>query len=300
MEEKIRRILDETSGALGNPVAFFDTSYRLLAHTDNPVEDDPIWNELIRLGTFSHETVDFFNRAGFIKAYAESETIALMRSDELAYDRINGKIFDENGVQIANISIVACQKPFEAKDYEIIEAACERIAEANRAGGDDRITEQFFSETWLIELLDGGRPDALPDAMTRISAGLRVAVVDVSQYERTVTHLAYFRDTFSKLRSDFYYFVYLNSVVIIMSGADQTAAELELGALREFFAQYDIYAGVSQPFHNILELRKYYKQAIQALNRGADGNAGGNIFTYKSRGTKSDNQAGVAEKPDGV
>ncbi|MDR1408837.1 MAG: hypothetical protein LBJ12_00900 [Oscillospiraceae bacterium] len=290
MTDKMQCVLDDAFKLLGNPIVMIDTSYNLLLHTENPVKDDPLWNELLALGEFSHETVDFFNSAQFIKAVADSDVVALLRSDKLPYDRACGKFFDWNGIQLGSICVVACVKPFESGDFEKITTVCEHLSAENCKNGTARITEQFFSELWLGKLLETkaeGIDDVpIPEHLhQKLVRNLFVGVIDISQYEKTFSHLAYFRDVFSKLVPEFFFFVYLNNVVMLIStDLEDLGGQEGIHTLRSFFEKYNLFAGVSGSFKDLRQLRSYYRLAIDALNRGMNQPSNEHVFWQEAFG----------------
>jgi hypothetical protein len=241
----------------------------------------------MELKCFSHHTVDFFNRAHFIRAVSDAEVVSLLKSDELRYDRACGKFFDENGIQLGSITVVACMRPFESGDFDKIALICEQISQENRESLTGKMSEQFFQPSWLYELLESGGVNAahMPDFCENLKENLFVAAVDVSSYELTLSHLAYFRDVFQKMLPEFYSFVYLNNVVIVMSSDSPTlGVKKDLLAFDKFLRQYNIYAGISGKFHKLSEMHKYYRQAIAALNQGMSFPYGMNIFRYEAFG----------------
>jgi len=56
--------------------------------------------------------------------------------------------------------------------------------------------------------------------------------------------------------------------------------ERDLDKLSAFFIKYKIYAGISSGFQDLFELRKYYREAINALNYGLGGMRDQQIFRY--------------------
>lgn len=286
---KIEDILDVAYEALGNPIVVIDLAYHLIAHTENTVADDPLWNELTTLGMFSHETVNFFNEAKFISAYAESSTVSLMKNDGLKYDRACGIIFDHNGIQLGSIVVKTCYRPFRQEDFKLMEKVCECLAEALQAkGAYDNIVRVFEDEDTVISDLIEDKyvdKDLLEETLERLYANMKrnlyVAVVDVIQYESTLTHLAYFKDLFKRLQGEYEYFVYLNNIVIIVSTDNATLnIERDLNGLHKFFEKYQIFAGVSSSFQNLMDIQKYYREALTALNYGLSTGLDINIFMY--------------------
>lgn len=284
--EGIQTILDIAYELLGNPINMFDLSYNLLAHTENTVSDDPIWNEFIALGKFSHETVNFFNNEKFIAAYAASP-VALMKSPKLKYDRANATIFGNDGLQIGNITVVACYRPFEEEDFRLMELVCQCLAkELEKTDYSGKISH-IFEDSAFLKLIDcASIEDTLPENELRklnqsFKSYIYVAVIDTIQYENTLSHLIYFKELFRKFNKEFQYFIYLNNIVIIFSSDKPVVnAEKELEQFNTFFSQNSIFAGVSSAFHSLSDLKTYFKQALNALNYGICLNSGKNIFSY--------------------
>ncbi|MDR0671027.1 MAG: hypothetical protein LBF64_01810 [Oscillospiraceae bacterium] len=293
-EYLLRALLREACADLGNPAVLIDTSHNLLASTDTAACDDPLWNELMAFGRFSHETVDFFFRENFVRAFAENPVVAPLVSGALPYDRAVGKVFDENGIQLGCIVVVACARPFREEDWARIEAACDCLSESLRRH-PGLLTERVFVEGPLGALLaentagGGGGPvtqrardpAGLQDLYAGLGPHLFLLVVDVSHYEPTLSHLAYFKDLFARLQSACKCDLYLNNIVIL-TGTDRPlfSARRDLPALGAFFEKYGVFAGVSAGFQNLLEARDHYRQALAALNHGMDQGGSEHIFYY--------------------
>jgi len=283
----LQHILNGACKILGNPIALYDTSYTLLAFTEGIVTDDWLWNELTTLGTFSHEAVDFFNREHFILSFAESEVVTLMQSDKLKYDRINGKLFDKDNVQLGNIIVIACYTPFAENDSELIEFLCEILSVELQNSELYQNIERVYQESLFDDFIEGNIKDSsmvksrVEKLHSELKPNLYLAVVDTTQYEHTNTQLAYFRDLFRKLQPEYKYYVHLNNVTIIIS-TDYTmlSVKRDLDKLDEFFAKYNICAGVSRRFCDLYELREHYRQAINALNYGLKSKRKQRFFNY--------------------
>lgn len=283
----INYILDVIYKILENPVAIFDTKYNLLANTENTVTDDPLWNELTQTGSFAHETVDFFNKEQFIHEYAKSDITALMKSDKLKYDRINGKLFGKDGIPNGNIIVVACYTPFKDEDFKLIEEICRFLSTELQKSKYYQNTEDIFEESFVSKLIKGKISDKtlfenkMNSLYSNLKANIYIGVIDITKYDPTYTHLAYFRDLFKYIGKEFKYYIYLNNIVIIIS-TDHPVLSIknDMKELNEFFMKYNIYVGISSCFQNLFELQKYYKEAINALNYGMYVNGSEHIFKY--------------------
>lgn len=283
----IKYNIDAASEIMGNPIVMFDLTYKMLAHSDNRTDDDPLWNELVTTGGFSHNTVNFFNEEHFIEAYAVSDIVALLKSDKLKYDRLNGKLFGKDDVQIGDIAVVACYKPFDQEDYNNLERICEffslELQNSHIYQQTDRITEETligglinkapfdktYSETIMNELYEG------------MKQNLYIGVLDIIKYDHTLTHLAYFCNLLEKKYRDFKFYIYGNYIVFIASSDDTPPGiKTSLSVLDEFFTENNIYAGISESFCNLFDLHEHYKQAIAALIFGVNDETDRHIYYY--------------------
>lgn len=283
----IKHIINIAYHILENPFVMLDISYNLLANTENTVTDDPLWNELAAYGKFAHGSVDFFNTEQFIDDVANAEVITILKSKELKYDRMTGKIFGKDNIQLGSITIVACYRPFKAEDFENAEIICEYIAAELQESEFFQKIGRIFEENFVSDLIERKVHNKtlinknVEDIYAHLKSNLYIAVVDIVQYEHTLTHLAYFRDLLESLQPEYKYFIYLNNIVIIINKDNlKLNVKEELNILNEFFKKYKIFAGISEHFQNLFELNKYYRQALTALNYGTDSDTDQNIFLY--------------------
>jgi hypothetical protein len=286
--EALKKIVSSAYEALGNPLVMFDTSYNLLAFSENRVDDDPLWNEFVSNGVFSHETVDFFNRAQFIRAVSDCDVVTLLKHEDLKYDRACAKFFDGNGIQLGNITVVACYRPFCPQDYKVMEEVCQQIADEIENNAAIAMTERVFYEKFISDLLENNAsPQSLADSLGSLYSDhgrhIFLLTADISRYDQTLSHLAYLRDTLAALQEEFRYFIYLNNIVILAS-FDKPIIDTakDLGKLNSFFIKYNIYAGVSDSFgaRDLGAARSHYRQAVAALNYGMSRNPGCRIYRY--------------------
>lgn len=282
--EDIQVAMDVAFELIGNPIVLYDLRYKLLAHTENKVSDDPIWNEFVTTGTLSHQTVNFIKNEKFIEAYIASP-VALMKSPKLKYDRANATIFGKDGLQLANICTVACKNLFEEEDFKLMEIVAKYLAEKIQKKPEG--IPHVFEETLFNKLMDEAITErtALGKRIKQLhkcfKAYIYLAVIDIVQYENTLTHLVYFKELFRGFNKEFQYFIYLNNIVILFS-SDKPVLNVEknLAEFNSFFSQNSIYAGVSSGFQSLFDLKAHFKEALNALNYGLCLNSGKHIFSY--------------------
>lgn len=285
----IQYLLDEAYEIFGNPIAIFDTEYNLQAYT-NVITDDPIWNELIAHGSFSHETQILFMEEGFIDAVANTQTIVFLMSDKIKYDRISGKLYsnyNSSKVHVANLIMVACNKPFQKDEAAIFEAVCNTFSKEINKDVFYQIYGKRYQENYINKLIDGEIEEKelyaahIAIVYNGFPSSMRLVAADIGQCDPEYSKLAYFKDLFMQAQRNFEYAVYANYIVIIInSNHIKFNAKRDLKKLYNIFKENNIAAGVSRAFDNMFALQKHYDEAVNALEAGVQKETHELIFVY--------------------
>lgn len=282
----IQYLLNEAYKILGNPILANDMEFRLIARSENIVTDDPIWNEITTAGTVSRDRLEFYKNESFLDAVANARKITFLISDKLKYDRIIGKLFNSDKIQIGIASIEAHQ-PFGDDTPELFECFCDILNKEIAKSEYFRNYGQQYQEFLINKLIEGRIEDKelyaahVESIYMNLKDHLYLAVVDTARNDAEHTGLSYFRDLFKHAQRAFKYSVYADYIVIIMS-SDYAVLDIkeDLRKLNRLFKQHNLYAGISGCFNNLFELRKYYIEALSALNRGLKGDSGQRVFYY--------------------
>lgn len=283
----LTHILDVAYQVLGNPIAIIDLCYRCLLHTEIAATDDPLWNELVEHGQFSHKTVDFFREEKFIEASANADMIYLLKSDQLKYDRVSGKLFDQEGLQIGCICVVALYKPLHPNDYDLIEIICERLSVELQQSTFYQTMERVFQQSVVQDLIEHNietwqiEQSLIQDLYDHAHPYLHLIVAEITSYEHTLSHLPYFRALFEKMEKGVKCYIYHNNIMILVS-TDHPSLHLQqdIPNLYTFFMKHHLYAGISNSFAHLCDLSHYYKQALNALNYGLAAGLSQFFFCY--------------------
>lgn len=278
----IQSLLDAAYNILGNPIVMFNTEYDLLAYTQ-VITDDPIWNEIVTLGTFSRETLRLFENEGFIEEMANAARVAFMTSGKLKYDRMGGKVFNKNNAYVATLVLVESNKRFDENDAMVFDRICKLISKEISTSEAYEEYEQAHLETILKNLiernydvkLDLGQVGIIYDTL---KTNLYVAVADISQCSAECT-VIYFRDLFKQLQPAYKYAAYSGRVIMLMSTNDDVfPVNKRLKEILGVFEQNNMYVGISSRFENLFELQKYYMQALKALKYVLESRSNQRVF----------------------
>lgn len=279
-------LLQKAYEILGNPILIHDMEYKVIAHNQDITTDDPIWNEYAASGTVGYGWLDFFKNECFLEAAANAKTITFLTSDKLKYNRIYGKLFNQNNIQVGCACITACNQPFAEDAPILFEAVC---AAFSKELGRDKFYDEYgqaYLEKLMDELIAGISDKELYTAHVEsiymhLKANLYLAAVDIGQCDPTYARLAYFRDLLKETQPEYTYAIHGDKILIII-GTDDTSlyTEQDLAPLYRLFREHNLYAGVSRSFENLFELQKYYQQAVSALHKGLAA-SGQHVFLYE-------------------
>ena len=287
----VQYILDAAYKILGNPLLAHDMEYKLIAYNKDAVNDDPIWNELTTKGTVDYKRLEFYKNETFFDMVAYAEKVTFLPSERLKQDRIFGKLFTKDHIQVGCVVIHACYKPFENSDIELMKILCDILNKEL----DQSEYYQNYGQTYMETLVGKLIEDNLDNKMLYtahiesiyigLGVNIRLAVADISQVDPAFNQLVYFRDLFKQTQPSFKYVIYSNHIVILMS-SDSKAFNIkqDLHELYKIFEQNNIYAGISSRLENLFGLSRYYSEAVSALKHGLKTKGGQRIFLYDGVG----------------
>jgi len=281
----IQYILDEAYRILGNPILTHDMDYNVIAYSENPVTDDPIWNEFETTGMVGRDRQVFYKEECFYELCANAKKTVFLLSDELKYNRIFGKLFTKYNIQVAVACMVECYNPFEDDTPELFEIVCDILSKELSKSEFYLNYGRAYMDTLIGQLIENSIEDIelyiahIESIYITTKSNLYLAVADITQYDPTHTKLAYFRGLFKQTRPDFKYAIYSKYIVIVIS-TDETNFHVKKDFNRLFwlFEYYNIFTGISNSFENIFELPQRYDEAVNALNHGLKSNSGQRIF----------------------
>lgn len=280
-------IIEEAYKILGNPILAHDMDYKVIACTENTATDDPIFNEFKANGILGRDRLIFYRDECFFEMVANAKKITLLFSDQLKYNRIFGKLFTKNNIQIGCVCFIACYKPLEKDDSELFEMVCDII---NKELYEIEFYQKYgqeYMETLIGKMIEDKLEDKelyvahIESIYTGLKRNLYLIVADITQCGGSCDNIIYFRNLFNEMMPNFKHIIYSNYILIFVNTNDTIFhIKKELNKLYNFFKDNNIYAGISSCFQNLLELKKYYKQAINALNYGINNNRKQNIYEY--------------------
>jgi len=283
----IQYILDTAATILENPIMFHDMEYKLIARTRNTVTVDPIWKEFERDGFVGSKRLEFYKDEFFFESLANTDKITLLRSDELEYDRLVGKVFNKERLQVGVVSMLGCYKPLEDYDPELFEYFCDLFTAEISQDEIYSVYGRVYLEKLISELIDGSIKDRrlysahVESINMHLKANIYLAVVDIGQPDATYAMLNNTRKMFEKLQPKPLYAVYSKYVLIFIStDSAKLRVKRDLKELNTVLVENDMRFGISSCFDNLYELYKYFAEAVSALDFMSGTHDDERIFLY--------------------
>jgi len=275
MEKKetgsLQDILNAAYKALGNPIFVFNMEYELIAHSDGADNDDSICMEFLEYGKLGSETLEFFKNECFIDAVASCDGVTYLISDKLKYDRIFGQLYNKKRLPVADLVIVACEKPFEPNTANRVKELCEDVSKFFSKDTFYQVYGHAYQEAIVTKLIKGNieNKGIYAGHVANIDNGLKdnifMAVGIFAQSDLTYNNLACHRDLFARTFPAFKWFVYGQHLVALISSATTEIDATELKKLRRLLKHKGMRMGISDCFENLFTMHMHYAQALHAL-----------------------------------
>jgi len=287
----IKYLIDAAREIFHNPILIYNTSYNLLAHTDDTI-DDPIWEEMTSTGTYGLKTKKFFAKEYVTENLANTDKCTILKDSQtqyygiqLKYDRMAAYVFNKENIKVAVVIMYEHDIPFDKESQEAFELFAAKITSEIRDDEHFLSYGRAYHADMINKLLDGVITDwsIYTSQMQVMYDGfedyLYVAVVDATQNDTQQNKLEFIKNLLVGKHPSYKYAIYSNYIVMIMSSNYKDfRKELFFDKRHDFFTQNNLFVGVSGSFENIYELRKYYNVAVDALKSGIEKNSDQRVF----------------------
>lgn len=261
---------------MGNPVIIIDVSYKVLASSDCSGITDLIWSDNLHKGYCSydfiaavHQLKSVQNSIESLEAY-EVECSGSQVTKLVAKIRIGSK-------PVGNVIVLGDTRPIEPRDRELAGFTAGLVAAELAKNSFYRNSSQAEYEELIYGLLENEEngpvliQESLRSGMHLPKGRLSVLVLDLAGYDASASgkHTGYLRDQlhlhFREERLIFYH----EYMVGVSEGETVSSRSREYDpSLREFLVSHQIRLGISREFTDLTDCRKYYLQALKALEIG--------------------------------
>lgn len=264
-------IVQTAAALLRNPVIVFDSSFKIVAHSDPDEIADYLWSENIRKGYCSYDFIAAVNKLDSVRRGKQADESYEVTCEETANTKLISKI-KIGSKPVGNVLLLGCKHPLRPQDKERLAIAATILGEEMGKSSYYRNTRNMKVEDFICGLLDQQFQDShvIRDRMK--SAGLRfgqqllVLLFDLSSYEGSGHYDGFLRERLQQLFPGSPLTYYEGHIVMIHDG--DLSKELLSTHLREFLAQSGIILGVSSRFSDLSQCRTHYLQSLSAIRIG--------------------------------
>jgi sugar diacid utilization regulator len=316
----IQEIIDLGYKLIGNPIFVRDISFKVLAFTQNIKLDDHVWNHIISKGYQPFSAFQFLTKHGFIDTANNTVLPIYFKNIDPVKDEFHSKkvmtmginenlsyiikpIFDpENRISISRVwsnicignkiigQVVALEsfKSFSETDIALMKKLSDTISQEMQKQKYYKNFSEHKQDLIITDLLDEKIKDqeTLEERLKYISwnlkAPMRVITVTTNTKNISEFSLKYIRGFFKDLFANTTCILYEGCIVVIFScSAGKELNDIQRQTLNKFMLETDMFSGVSRDFSNLLDVKKHYAEALNAIKSGKHLNDDKVLFFYE-------------------
>ncbi|UWG96715.1 helix-turn-helix domain-containing protein [Dehalobacter sp. DCM] len=282
----LQQIIDTAYELLNNPIALTDASYKLVAFTKDIFSYDSAWNEMVLKGRIPDKKLQYFKQHRIIEKMYNSQLPFISDTPVVMNRCILKKVSVEDNI-IGHVAVVEYFRPFEERDLEIVELLCKLLSSEMQKSKLYRFAKRVIYEHFVTDLLDGkiSKSEAIKEiesnADLEMMDNLYILTASFEESDVETTTISYARDQLESIIDRSKSVLYDDHIIIIFDCNDLNPfLPGKFKELSTFLKKYKMFSGLSQCFHDIAELRRYYRQSVSALKLGHNLNKGKQIYNY--------------------
>jgi|GEM_PF-343357 len=282
----LQNLVNVASEVFENPIIINDTAYKILSRTQEAIFEDSTLEEEKELG-YIHETnvASLKQYMIFEKAHQTGEIVLAKRpvTDE-TWMFHSVKIQD---ITVADIAIVDNNRPFREVDYELLYRFSKLVAIEMEKTDFFKSNKGVMFNYFLADLLSGKvkSPKAVEQRSRYLNWKLfewfRVVVVVDHREALSGNKVQQIGALIRQIVPDCRWTFYQKNLVVLVSRPDyKVFKQKEIESLEDYFRDNGLSAGFSNPFSDIMDVLRFYKQALRAVETGIFVSRGRGVFHY--------------------
>lgn len=272
-------LIDIAASLMGNALILVDSNMKVLVHSTSLEIMDPLWADNIERGHYSYE---FMQRVksnedmqGWNKSGEESRIITLEGDKQ---PKLVTRITKEGHI-VGALVMIAHHTPIKPSHIKLLPQIGEILFQTFNSGINNGMHNSFYG-TILFHLLSG---DELPDTfqlmpLSKSDFPSKMFVV-VARFVHRIRNRYIKRTLGVKLEAIFpngHLVYYKNYVGMLVPSISIKQKE----KLEKLVVEENINAGISWPFTNILDFKKYFYQAVTSIKQAQSFGKTNKVLVY--------------------
>lgn len=273
-EKGMDHIVSVAAELLGNPVIVIDLSYKVLAYSDSAEITDPVWRENLQKGYCSYDFIATVKKIKSVQNGVKSVEPYEVVCSSSASVKVVAKVKIGDKL-VGNVILLGCRRAILPRDYDLAAVVSEMVAAELRKNSFYRNSTHAVYEEIIYDLLENDlsgkelAEERIRSCNIKLNGKLSVLVLDITRYDASDKYNGYLRDRISTFFKEERLIFYHEHIVTVRDRELRGAAGMEFGPDQlEFLTSNQIRLGISSEFTDIADCRKYYLQAVKALEIG--------------------------------
>ncbi len=285
-ENGIQSLVDAFTRAFNNPVFVFDAGYHLIACNWEMAKADPVGKALVENMGFTEREFQLINKENHIhEKVKKSDKPLRVRHKEQGFEQMICAI--DTRKDLGHIVINAVNRPFNETDFELMTMLKEGIYQQMRKEEFINDNSGYPYEYFLKDLLDGkiATPKRylkrLSYVNTTFSDNMYCLVVETARSSSTLNTFM-IRNRLESLYPDTKTLMYNGEIIVLFClPKNKEFSEKDYDKIRKLCSEFEIFAGISNNFSNLIDFSEYYKQALRAIEIGITYNQEPGLYIYR-------------------
>ncbi len=282
----MQEIVDVATRILGNPLLVADTNGKVYFHSQNVVTDDPVWNEIMRLGYNPPVYRAMYRDKNLCLPVAASALPVLSDSfAEGCHRRISGKLMTNNKI-LGYVVVLENDRGFVEEDIKTTSLVCHVLNLELQKNVNVAMFNGSRDESLILDFLN---EDSMSAKLYRERMNISgwkpychfyLLTIKLSEKEQLLQYSDYYRSVFEGLLPNCRTLYYNGYIIVLLDLKCLEELQETETIVIETLKSNGIHAGMSAHFSDIAELRLHYKQALKAQEFGTLLKMDGPLFHY--------------------
>ncbi|MDF2872554.1 MAG: hypothetical protein K0R05_4129 [Anaerocolumna sp.] len=285
-EQGLQYLADVSYEVFGNPIYVVDNRHKYLAMSSGIIADTTFASEENRIGYINEEGIAYLKKNKIDEKVREQNApiyfVNPLHNKGMLVDAIT-----INNIEVGHVMLYEQDRPFGEFDSILLHRTSRIISMELQKDSFITANKGFMYSYFLAELLDNPKNNysTVKERLQTIGYDLKgdqyILVIPSRSYLDTSTKLNIIVEELHYILPNSIYVIYENSIIFLISrNRKEGITELESDRLMQFLNINKLTAGMSNFFEDLRDARRFYKQALKAVDLSKKMNRSAPIHYY--------------------
>lgn len=283
----IQQLVDESFTLFQNPIFVFDDAFYLMASTWEEARKSGYFDSLLNERWISDDSFDLVNQLNHVhKRMMQNDAPMIIQHSSRDFQQLICPISSHEN--LGHIVVCGINRPLSDFDQELIlimrNAIYLQLTKEPFYKENNGFHFEFFIQDMLDEKLAIGQKhiEFMNYIRPNFSGNMYCIVIEIARSLQTVNTF-HIRKILENMIPDTKSLIYNGQIILLLNcGTKAFLSEKYIDIIRNICIKHGLFAGISNCFFDILQIRDYYKQALHAIEIGVTYENAPNLFLYKN------------------